>query len=145
MLRKRLADRGKKVVLLDRRRPDAGAIASGIQVVTGDINNAAFMAKLIRDEGVDKVAHTVAALAVAARENPPTCVGPASGTGAPGTDPAPCSWPAVKAARSVRAIFEAQSKRDHAFAQFGRPFRQEGQLGNIQNIDCTLVGKKAGA
>lgn len=69
-----LAERGETVLLLDRRLPAAGAVPPGVRLIAGDINDAAFMADLIRGNGVDRVAHTAAALAVAARENPPMAV-----------------------------------------------------------------------
>lgn len=69
-----LAERGEDVVVLDRRLPPAGVLPSSIRQRKGDITDAGFMAALVRDENITSVAHTAAALAVSARENPPMAV-----------------------------------------------------------------------
>lgn len=69
-----LVDRGEDVVLLDRRLPPTDMLPPGVRLVTGDINDAAFIAELVREHRIGKVVHTAAALAVSARENPPMAV-----------------------------------------------------------------------
>lgn len=69
-----LAGRGEDVVLLDRRLPPAELMPSNVRLVTGDINDAEFMSRTLRDYDVEDVAHTAAALAVSAREDPPLAI-----------------------------------------------------------------------